>query len=99
MVGAIRDLLLNRRYIAQIEINKKNKGVEGLQESSAYRIVKAPHEPLIPIGLWELAQSTRRDKALDSPDRVDRPRSYSQNQCARAFPLQGRIFCAELCGA
>ncbi len=96
-VGTLRDLLLNRRYIAEIEINKKNKGIEGLHEGSAYRIVKAPHEPLIPIGLWELAQSTRRDKALDSPNRVGRPRSYSQNQCDRVFPLQGRIFCAE-CG-
>ncbi len=52
-VGTIRDLLLNRRYIAEIEINKKNKGIEGLHEASAYRIVKAPHEPLIPLGLWE----------------------------------------------
>ena len=96
-VGTIRDLLLNRRYIAEIEINKKNKGIEGLHESSAYRIAKAPHEPLISVGLWELAQSTRRDKALDSPNRVGRPRSYSQNQCDRVFPLQGRMFCAE-CG-
>ena len=88
---------MNRRYIAEIEINKKNRGIEGLHGDIAYRIVKAPHEPLIPVGLFELAQATRRDKALDSPNRKGRPRSYSQNQCDRVFPLQGRIFCSE-CG-
>ena len=96
-VGTLRDLLMNRRYIAEIEINKKNKGIEGLNSDSAYYVVKAPHEPLIPVGLFELAQATRRDKALDSPNRKGRPRSYSQNQCDRVFPLQGRIFCSE-CG-
>ena len=96
-VGTIRDLLLNRRYIAEIEINKKNKGIEGLHQDSAYRIVKAPHEPLISVGLFNLAEATRKEKALASPNRVGRPRSYSQNQCDRVFPLQGRIFCAE-CG-
>jgi len=34
VVGTIGDLLLNRRYIA--EINKKNKGIEGLNSDSAY---------------------------------------------------------------
>ena len=50
-----------------------------------------------PVGLFELAEATRKEKALASPNRVGRPRSYSQNQCDRVFPLQGRIFCAE-CG-
>lgn len=96
-VGTIRDLLLNRRYIAEIEINKKNNGIEGLHESGAYRIVKAPHEPLIPKELFDVALAIRKEKATASPNRVGRPRSYSRNQCDRVFPLQGRMFCAE-CG-
>lgn len=93
-VGTIRDLLLNRRYIADIEINKRNKGVEGLHDAAAYLIVKAPHEPLVSIALFELAQAVRQEKALDTPNRVGRPRSYSQNQCDCVFPLQSRMFCA-----
>jgi site-specific DNA recombinase len=96
-VGTIRDLLLNRRYIGEIEINPRNFGIEGLPENSAYRIVKAPHEPLVPVELFELAQAVRKEKATASPNRVGRPRSYSQNQCDRVFPLQSRIYCAK-CG-
>jgi hypothetical protein len=54
-VSTIGDLLTNRRYIAQIEINRKNKGVEELRESDTYRVVPAPHEPLIPVELFERA--------------------------------------------
>ncbi len=96
-VGTIRDLLMNRRYIGEIEINKRNKDVEGLHGDISYRIVKAPHEPLIAVGLFELAQSVRKEKAFASPNRIGRPRSYSQNQCDRVYPLQGRFFCSE-CG-
>jgi len=96
-VGTIRDLLLNRRYIADIEINKKNKGIEDLHEAAAYRVVKAPHEPLVPLALFELAEAVRREKGNDSPNRVGRPRSYSHNQCERVYPLQSRMFCAR-CG-
>ena len=63
-VGTIRDLLMNRRYIAEIEINKKNRGIEGLHGDIAYRIVKAPHEPLIPVGIFELAQAVRKEEGI-----------------------------------
>lgn len=96
-VGTIRDLLLSRRYIAEIEINKPNKGIEDLHEAAAYRVVKAPHEPLVPVALFELAEAVRREKATNSPNRVGRPRSFSQNRCDRVFPLQSRMFCSE-CG-
>lgn len=96
-VSTLCDLLSNRRYIGEIEINRANKGLPDLQESDVYRVAKAPHEPLIPVDLFELAQSIRRQKAAESPNRVGRPRSYSQNQCARVYTLQGRMVCG-VCG-
>lgn len=96
-VSTLCDLLSNRRYIGEIEINRANKGLPDLQESDVYRVAKAPHEPLIPVDLFELAQSIRRQKSAESPNRVGRPRSYSQNQCARVYTLQGRMVCG-ICG-
>lgn len=95
--SSIRDLLCNRRYIGEIEINKKSKGLDGLPDADAYCIVPAPHQPLVPRELFELAQAVRQDKGLSSPNRRGRPRSYSQNECGRVYPLQGRLVCAQ-CG-
>jgi site-specific DNA recombinase len=96
-VSTIHDLLCNRRYIGEIEINRANKGLEDLPEIDAYRIVKAPHEPLISPELFELAQIVRREKAGESPHRVGRPRSYSRNRCGRVNVLQGVLLCGA-CG-
>jgi hypothetical protein len=41
-VGTLRDLLSNRRYIGEIEINKPSKGNVEAPEAQAYRVVKAP---------------------------------------------------------
>lgn len=97
-LGTIYDILGNRRYIGEIEINKGNRGKEGLPAGKAYRVVKAPHDPLISIELFELAQSMRQEKALRSPNRCGRPHSYSRNQCGRIYTLQGRLICG-ICGA
>jgi site-specific DNA recombinase len=96
-VSTIRKLLINRRYIAQIELNRDNKDREGVPESKAYRVVSAPHEPLVPVDLFELAQRIRAEKGAAQPNRKGRPRSYSQTQCQRVYPLQGLIVCAH-CG-
>jgi|GEM_PF-1309488 len=95
--SSIRDLLMNRRYIAEIEVNKKKKGLEGLPEAEAYRIVPAPYEPLVSRELFELAAAIRQEKSQESPNRKGKTHGYSQNKCNRVFPLQGRIFCGE-CG-
>jgi site-specific DNA recombinase len=97
--STIHDMLTNRRYIAEIELNKPNKGLDDtdIPEMERYRIVQAPHEPLVSRELFEMAQLIRRDKALESPNRKGKPRSYSQNQCNRVYPLQGRLFCG-VCG-
>ena len=95
--SSIRDLLMNRRYIAEIEINKANKGIDGLPEFESYRIVPAPHEPLVPRELWEMAQAIRQEKAANSPNRGGKTRSYSQNQCGRVYLLQGHMTCG-ICG-
>jgi site-specific DNA recombinase len=96
-VSTIRDLLCNRRYIGEIEINRDNKGVDGLPDIDVYHVVKAPHPPLVPVELFEMAQAVRKEKALTSPNRVGRPRSYSQTQCGRVYPLQGVMICGH-CG-
>ena len=95
--SSIRDLLMNRRYIAEIEVNKKKKGLHGLSEVEAYRIVPASYEPLVSRELFELAQAIRQEKAQESPHRKGKTHGYSQNKCNRVFPLQGRLFCGE-CG-
>jgi site-specific DNA recombinase len=95
--ASIRDLLSNRRYIAEIEINRRNKGLEEVPESEAYHIVPAPHDPIVSRELFDLAQGIRGEKALESPNRKGRPHGYSQNKCNRVYPLQGRLVCGE-CG-
>jgi site-specific DNA recombinase len=96
-VSTLRKLLINRRYVAQIELNRENKGKSGLPDAQAYRLVPAPHEPMVPVELFETAQKIREQKAVESPNRVGRPRSYSQTQCQRVYPLQGLMVCAH-CG-
>lgn len=61
-VSTIRDLLCNRRYIGEIEINRKNKDVPDVPDDAAFRIVKAPHGPLVPVEVWEMAQRFDRRK-------------------------------------
>ena len=96
-IGSISDLLSNRRYIGEIEINRGSKGIEGVSEADAYRMVPAPYEPIVPRKLFEMAQAIRQEKAAESPNRRGRPRSFSQNQCQRVFLLQSRLTCA-VCG-
>ncbi len=96
-VSTLRKILTNRRYIAQIEINRENKGIEGLPESEAYRVAPAPYEPLVAVEVFEMAQTIRAQKGVDSPNHKGRPRSYSQTQCQRVYPLQGVLVCAH-CG-
>ncbi len=96
-VSTLRKILTNRRYIAQIEINRENKGIEGLPEAEAYRVAPAPYEPLVAVEVFEMAQTIRAQKSIDSPNHKGRPRSYSQTQCQRVYPLQGVLVCAH-CG-
>lgn len=96
-VSTLRKLLTNRRYIAQIEINRENKDLAELPESESYRIAPAPYEPIVSVEVFELAQNIRAQKSAESPNRKGRPRSYSQTQCQRVYPLQGVIVCAH-CG-
>ncbi len=96
-VSSIHDLLTNRRYIAEIEINRKNKGLEDLSPNDSYRVVKAPHKPLISVELFALAQAIRKEKARKSPNRVGKPRSYSTSKCGRVNILQGTLLCG-VCG-
>jgi site-specific DNA recombinase len=67
-VGTLRDLLTNRRYIGEIEINKHNKGREELPEFEAYYTVKAPHEAVIDTELFAMAQAIRNEKAQEYPN-------------------------------
>ena len=96
-VSSLRRILTNRRYIAQIEINRENKGVEGVPESETYRIADAPYEPIVPLEVFELAQAIRKQRGAESPHRVGRPRSFSQTQCNRVYLLQGFMVCGH-CG-
>lgn len=66
--GTLRDLLTNRRYIGEIEINKHNKGHADLPDFEAYYVVQAPHRPLIERKLFEQAQMIRNEKAQEFPD-------------------------------
>ncbi len=92
-VATIRDLLCNRRYIAEIEINRKNRDLQDVPEADQYRVVKAHYEPMVPVELFELAQVIRKEKSAESPHRVGRPRSFSKTQCGRVYPLQGMMTC------
>jgi site-specific DNA recombinase len=97
---SIRYLLTNRRYIAEVEINRDNKGIEGLPESEAYRIIPAEYEPVVSKEVFELAQSIRSNRAQQSPHRGGRGKghNYSLNQCQRVYLMQGNIVCG-ICGA
>jgi len=101
-VGTLRDLLSNRRYIGEIEINKPSRGNVEAPETQAYRVVKAPHDAMIPLGLWELAQGLREQKAAgqtNNPGAVrSRGRSYTWSKDQRVYPLQGLMSCA-VCGS
>lgn len=96
-VSTLCKLLTNRRYIAQIEFNRQSKGLEELPEADRYGVVPAPYEPMVPVDIFETARKIRQEKATASPHRVGRPRSYSQTQCQRPYPLQGLIVCRH-CG-
>ncbi len=96
-VSSIRKILINRRYIAEIEINRENKDLSDLPKPQAYRVVKAPYEPIISAELFEMARAIRDEKSLGSPNRRGRPHSYSQTQCQRVYPLQGILVCGH-CG-
>lgn len=100
-VSTLRDLLSNRRYIGEIEINRKSKNLDvaigDVREVDAHRIVKAPHEPLIPIELFEMVQAIRKEKSVESKHRIGRPRSYSVSRCGRVNSLQSVLFCS-VCG-
>jgi DNA invertase Pin-like site-specific DNA recombinase len=72
-VSTVRDALMNRLYIGEIEINRRNKGLVDVPEPESYRIAKAPFEPLVPVELFETAQAVRKEKAQASPNRVGRP--------------------------
>jgi site-specific DNA recombinase len=99
MPSSIRDLLTNRRYIAEIEINRDNKGIEGLPEFEQYRILPAPHDPIISRELFELAQATRANRAALSPHRGGKGKghNYSLNQCQRVYLMQSNMVCG-VCG-
>ena len=92
-VSTIRDLLSNRRYIAEIEVNRKNKGVEGLPEVETYRTIPAAYQPMVPLETFAMAQAIRKEKGRTSSNRRGRPRSYSQTQCKRVYSLQGILTC------
>ena len=96
-VSTIRKVLTNRRYIAEVEINRENKGIPDLPEAHVYRVAQAPYEPLISTELFEMAQAIRKERGAASPNRRGRPRSYSQTQCERVYLLQG-IFVCGCCG-
>lgn len=98
--STIRDLLKNRRYIAEIEVNKEHKGMEDLAEPDTYRVVPAPHQPLISRELFDLAQAVRANRAKLSPNRGGKGKghNYSNNQCQRVYLLQGIMVCG-VCGA
>lgn len=92
-VSTIRDMLCNRRYIVELEVNKGKKGVDDLPENEAYRVIKAPHAPAVPLPLFQLAQAVRAEKLSQSPNRIGRPRHHSYTQCGRVNILQGTLPC------
>ena len=96
-VSSLRRILTNRRYVAQIEINRENKDLKELPESETYRIADAPYEAIVPLDVFELAQAIRKQKGEESVNRVGKPRSFSQTQCNRVYPLQGFMVCGH-CG-
>lgn len=105
--SSIRDLLMNRRYIGEIEINKDKNGIEDLPEFEAYRVVPTPHEPIISRELFELAAAIRSNRSAQNTTRggkgkgnsvKGKGKSFSRNQCHRVYLLQGNMVCG-ICGA
>lgn len=97
-VSTIGELLCNRRYIGEIEINRKNKGIEELPESETYRVVKADYKPMIPVELFEMALAIRKEHSARSPRRHGGTRTFSQTRHGRIYPLQGLMTCG-VCGS
>lgn len=92
-VSSVLRILTNRRYAGEIEINRENKGTSDLPNSEAYRVVKAPYEPIISVETFEKAQAIRESRGRSHPNRKGRPRSFSQTQCNRVYTLQGILVC------
>lgn len=90
-VSTIRDMLCNRRYIGELEVNRQNKNLDEVPESETYHVVKAPHPALIPVALFQLAQDVRKEKRHQSPNHIGRPRHHSYTQCGRVNILQGTL--------
>lgn len=95
--STIRDLLCNRRYAGEIEINKVNKGTAHHAENEAYRLVKTPHPPVVSSELFEIAGRVRREKADHHPNHRGKSRSYSKRLPDHVYLLQGLLTCAH-CG-
>ncbi len=97
-VSSLCDLLSNRRYIAEIVVNAQNKEVGNLPAAERYRIVPAPHEPLISRELFERAAAIRRARAQTFANHGRKRGKYVRhNRCERVFVLQGLMDCA-FCG-
>ena len=96
-ISTLRDILTNRLYIGEIEINRHNKGRDDCSDFESYRIAKATFTPPISAELFELAQAIRREKATLSPNRVGKPHKYGGNQVGRIYLLQGTLLCG-VCG-
>ena len=100
-VSSIREVLLNRRYIGQIEINKRSKGLAHVSATDEYQIAQASHGPLVPVELFEVAEAIREEKAARHPNNPGSKRGwsrdYGQNKSGRVSVLQGILQCAH-CG-
>ncbi len=95
--STVRDLLCNRRYGGEIEINRANRNIKELPESAAYRVVKTPHPPIVALETFELAQKIRAEKADRHPNHRGKSRSYARRLPDHVYVLQGLMVCAE-CG-
>ena len=95
--STIRDLLCNRRYVGEIEINKQAKCIEGLSDREAYHVVRAPHEPMISVELFERAQKIRQEKADRYANHSSKPRSYGKRRPEHVYLLHGIMTCSH-CG-
>lgn len=104
-VGTVRNVLSNRLYIGEIELNRENRERPDAPEPYAYRIIKMAHEPIVPRELWETAQALRREKAGHYPNnpgakrsrersQQNKGRAYSWSKDQRVYPLQGMLSCA-----
>ena len=95
--STVRDLLCNRRYAGEIEINRANKGVEDLPESAAYRVVKTPHPPIVSLEVFDAAQKILAEKADRHPNHRGKSRSYARRIRNHVYLLHGLMVCDQ-CG-